>query len=503
MSVSRRGFLVGAAAALVGCSRKTDRLVSGDFVDDGGAVGHALRDGTSMSAPTRTERVPVVIVGGGIAGLSAAWRLEKQGFRDFVLLELEDEVGGNARWGENEITPFPWAAHYVPVPGPQAGLVRELFEDLGAFSEGLWDESMLVYAPHERLFRWGAWREGLVSSLADSPGERAEFRRFDELISGFREGGEFTVPSALGAPAGSPLDQISFRQWLIANGFNEPALLWHADYACRDDYGVLASATSAWAGIHYFAARPPDEPGPLAWPEGNGWVVRRLMERLGDYVRTGAPVHRVQPRRTDVSVVAGDTEYVCEGVVWAAPSFLAPYVVEGAPPVDISYSPWLTANLTLERPPRERGVEVAWDNVIYDSPALGYVVANHQTLATHRGRSVWTWYLAVADRPPEAARELLQRRSWGDWRDYILADLERCHPDIRECVSRIDVMRLGHAMVRPVPGFLSSPGRQALRSPEGPVVYANSDLSGLSLFEEAQYRGVTAADRVLARVGGG
>jgi hypothetical protein len=30
---------------------------------------------------------------------------------------------------------------------------------------------------------------------------------------------------------------------------------------------------------------------------------------------------------------------------------------------------------------------------------------------------------------------------------------------------------------------------------------ANSDLSGLSLFEEAQYRGVTAANLALARVG--
>jgi hypothetical protein len=33
------------------------------------------------------------------------------------------------------------------------------------------------------------------------------------------------------------------------------------------------------------------------------------------------------------------------------------------------------------------------------------------------------------------------------------------------------------------------------------VYYANSDLSGFSIFEEAQYRGVAAADRVLRDVG--
>jgi len=51
--------------------------------------------------------VPVAIVGGGIGGLSAAWWLEKRGCHDFVLLELEDRAGGNARWGENEVSAYP------------------------------------------------------------------------------------------------------------------------------------------------------------------------------------------------------------------------------------------------------------------------------------------------------------------------------------------------------------------------------------------------------------
>jgi hypothetical protein len=34
----------------------------------------------------------------------------------------------------------------------------------------------------------------------------------------------------------------------------------------------------------------------------------------------------------------------------------------------------------------------------------------------------------------------------------------------------------------------------------GNLLFANSDLSGFSIFEEAQYRGVKASDRVLRRV---
>jgi hypothetical protein len=53
-------------------------------------------------------------------------------------------------------------------------------------------------------------------------------------------------------------------------------------------------------------------------------------------------------------------------------------------------------------------------------------------------------------------------------------------------------MRFGHAMARPVPGFLtvSQPSLDGL-------FFANSDQSGYSIFEEAQYRGVRAADDAL------
>lgn len=500
MSLSRREFLAGlASVALVGCSRKTERPITGGFVDDGGARGHRLRDRAALPSPRRTVRVPVVIVGGGIAGLSAAWWLRRGGFRDFVVLELEEQAGGNSRWGENEVSAYPWAAHYVPLPGRKATLVRALFEELGVLRDGAWAETALAFSPEERIFRWGRWHEGFEGALAETAAERAEFGRFHERMAEMAATGEFTIPSALGVRP-SALDSLSIEAWLAREGFRTPALRWYVDYACRDDYGALARDTSAWAGVHYFASREEEE-GPLTWPEGNGWVVRRLLERLDGHVRTGAMVHRVERRGTGARVLAGDTEYLAEAVVWAAPSFVASRVVEGAPPVDFAYSPWLTANLTLDRPPDERGAEPAWDNVLHDSPSLGYVVANHQSLSTHRDRSVWTYYLPLSHLPPREGRTLLLRRSWAEWREAILADLERAHPDLRRCVSRLDVMRMGHAMVRPEPGFLSSPARERLRAAEGPVFYAHSDVSGLSLFEEAQHHGVRAAEGVLRRLG--
>ncbi|MBV8818603.1 MAG: hypothetical protein JO022_09625 [Acidobacteriaceae bacterium] len=299
----------------------------------------------------------------------------------------------------------------------------------------------------------------------------------------------------------SPLDQISMTEWMRQNRFDSPYLLWYVNYACRDDYGALAKNTSAWAGVHYFAAREPEDRGPLVWPEGNGWITRQLLAKLSRYVKTGSPVYRIARNGTKWHVLTPEVEFVAESVIFAAPTFLARYLIEGAPPASgFEYAPWLTANLTMERMPKEEeGAELAWDNVIYDSPALGYVDATHMSLASRKDRSVWTFYWSLAEYAPAQARQLLLNKDWGYWKDWILDDLTRAHPDIRECVSRIDIMRIGHAMVRPSPGFVFSEARRRWLASYNGIWFANSDLSGFSIFEEAQFRGVRAADAVLRR----
>ncbi|MDQ6678073.1 MAG: hypothetical protein M3Z09_12335 [Acidobacteriota bacterium] len=54
---------------------------------------------------------------------------------------------------------------------------------------------------------------------------------------------------------------------------------------------------------------------------------------------------------------------------------------------------------------------------------------------------------------------MLLIRNWAYSREAILQDLERAHPDIRRCVAPRDAG----------------------------IYFANSDLSGFSIFEEAQY----------------
>jgi glycine/D-amino acid oxidase-like deaminating enzyme len=504
LKVSRRKFLEAGSAALIGLSVKADRPIAGGFVNDSFQLGHKLRDHASFPPAKNIEKRAVVIVGGGIAGLSAAWQLHKRGFKDFVLLEMNEQAGGNSRWGENDITAYPWAAHYVPVPGPKATYVRELFEELGVLKNGLWDERSLCFAPQERLFLYGRWQEGIEPAVGLYEKDRDQFRRLEEQIHAFRASGAFTIPMELGLSQGNAdLDRITFSEWLREQGMDSRILNWYMNYCCRDDYGALASETSAWAGIHYFASREPEEKGPLTWPEGNGWIVRRLLERVGAFVRSGQMVHRIARKGNRLSVFSGDTEYRSEFVIFAAPTFLASHLVEGAAPIlDFEYSPWLTANLTVEHLPSNYGTDPTWDNVVMGSPSLGYVDAMHQTVRSYVKRTVWTFYWALAEGLPGANRQLLLEKDWSHWKEAILHDLERVHPDIRQCVSRIDVMRFGHAMARPVPGAIFSAERRKLVGLDGQLLFANSDLSGFSIFEEAQYRGVRAAEKVLHALSG-
>ncbi len=499
--LTRREFV---GLTLLGLTRKSGRVITGGFVHDSAALGHQIRDRVAFPAPRESRRAQVVIVGGGIAGLSAAWRLAKAGLSDLAVLEMEPEAGGNARSGETSATAYPWAAHYVPVPGPRATLVRELFAELGVLKpDGSWEETALCQAPQERLYLYGRWQEGLEPRTGPTSRDRDQFKRFDDRMNAFHASGEFTIPMGLGAPPASALDRQSMAAWLAAEGFDSPWLRWEVDYACRDDYGAMAAATSAWAGIHYFAARERDDPGPLTWPAGNGWITRRLLERVGRYVHTGQLAHRIARDGSRWRVLTPTTEWSAEAVIFAAPSFLASRIVEGAPATpDFEYSPWLTANLVLDRWPAEKSIPPAWDNVIFDSPGLGYVVATHQSLKTFIPETVWTYYWSLADAPPREARTWLLQQDWATLRDRVLADLSKAHPDLADCVTRIDVCRMGHAMIRPTPGFLASTARRDLRAASSGLYFAHSDLSGLSLFEEAQFRGVAAADLALKRLSG-
>jgi glycine/D-amino acid oxidase-like deaminating enzyme len=528
MKPSRRdalAVLLGAPFAAA-CRGRAEPLPAGIFAGGAESLGHSLRD-PLPPRPERFTRAPVVIVGGGVAGLAAAWRLARAGVSGVRVLELDSAPGGTAQSGASRLTPYPWGAHYIVAPMAHNRALVALLAEMNAL-DGQDDDGHPIVAeelrcrePEERLYYRGRWYEGLYLHAGASAQDRAELAAFEREVDGWvawRDGRgrrAFSLPMSLGSddPEVTGLDRMTIGEWLDRRKLHSPRLRWMVDYACRDDYGMRAAETSAWAALFYFAARrraPGADSQPVVtWPEGNGRLVGHLARAaaidLGVAVCDLAPVEggvEVLARRAGGELLA----LVADQVVFAGPQMVARHVVrpyrDHPPPhlAEFEYGPWMVANLHLAGRPGDQtpGFPLAWDNVIHDSPALGYVVATHQSGRDH-GDTVLTYYRPLCDGDPRQARRHLLSADREDWAEVVLADLGRAHRDLR--VRRLDVMRWGHGMIRPRPGFVWGGARQAAARPLGGIHFAHSDLSGVALFEEALDQGVRAAEEVLAARG--
>ena len=500
----------------IACTRSSRRpLPPGEIVGASDSVGHRLRTPQHI-VPSEWTSHDVVIVGAGVAGLGAAWRFKHADFKDVVVLELEQVAGGTSRSGKA----FPWGAHYVPVPLREDRALTRVLSEMGVLESTdppTAAEQFLVRDPEERVFYRGRWYEGLYLNAGASADDLRQLRELEAEIAkwvAFRDGRgrrAFAIPSALASDDAEvmALDRMSMGAWMDAHRWTSPRLRWLVDYACRDDYGARLADTSAWAGVFYFASRvatPGKESEPLiTWPEGNG----RLVAHLGKSARvdTGWLVTSVTPteRGVDVVAVSRDGRHArgihAGHVVFAAPQFIAAHVIPDYRDThDFVYGSWLVANLSLKDRPTSAGFPLAWDNVLYESPSLGYVVATHQSGIDY-GPTVLTYYYALCDHDPRLARERLLSLSREQWAEVVLSDLERAHPEIRTLTQRLDVMRWGHAMIRPHPGFINSEARRRASEPLRNIHFANADLSGVALFEEALYHGVRAAEEILEAAG--
>ena len=100
---------------------------------------HRIRDGAYESLPPNAvdtgEIYDVIVVGGGIAGLTAAYTVAKSGPRRCLVLENHAIFGGEARQNEFLVDGVrlvaPQASNQFAVPREGAGVAAELWDDLG------------------------------------------------------------------------------------------------------------------------------------------------------------------------------------------------------------------------------------------------------------------------------------------------------------------------------------------------------------------------------------
>lgn len=513
----------------------------------GMALGHELRDHPPTTRPEIELHCDTLILGSGAAALTAAWKLCKEGQRSITLIEGPEPNGNMAGAYDGELA-YPTGAHYLAQPSMESVHVRELLANLGILQSGadqpypVYDDLLQLHAPEERLWYQQRWHYDLL------PQQDADSTRFFQFIRelALKKGADgkrlFVIPVVQSSQDAQwlALDQLSFKDWLDQQGYHSTTLLWYLNYCCRDEYGLGLERISAWSGLHYFAARLPANgsedkdnegmEGYLVWPDGLAGLAKRMRAHIGlqataltTYQPGDIPqaisafATKVIERDTHVEVwvrqaaTAGSDRqercFIARQVICAMPLYIAAHVVQDMPRYGFNpqqhlptYASWLVSNFTLKRyPPEFDQQPLAWDNVVYNGQGLGYVVATHQWIRVAKPeRTVFTAYTTFDFAKPAAVRYWLRDASEQNLMPYALADLQQVYGSrFMQHVASVKLTLRGHAMASPVVNHLQNEGIKALQQHQSRLLFAHSDLSGYSVFEEAAWWGWRAAGVVL------
>lgn len=506
--------------------------IKGSLKGPNAKAGHILRDKLPLPSPSSTRKVKTLIIGSGISGLSAARWLKKNGHNDFELLELEEEVGGNSKFGKNAVSSYPLGAHYITLPNNSDKELMEFLEEANIITHyendlPFYNEFALCFDPEDRLLINGQWQEGLIPEFGIPEGDKKQIASFLQLTQKLKAAkgtdGKYAFDIPLANSSADPryriLDKISFKDYLKEKGFTSQYLLWYLEYCSKDDYGQKLHAVSAWAGLYYFAARKgvaanADSDTVLTWPEGNGRLMKELSSKVNDHIRSSSMTYGiVNDAKGNIAVSVFDLKsensytIVAEKVILASPQYvnhrlLQGFNRDGIDHADFNYAPWIIANITVKALPYNKGAGLCWDNVAYNTASVGYVNASQQSLKTSEDKKVLTYYLPLCDHDTRVSRLAAYARTYEQWLDIIIPEMEYMHPNITENIEQVELWVWGHGMISPAPGFIWGQSRQnALKPIDNKLFFAHTDLSGISIFEEAFHQGIRAAKEVLASYG--
>lgn len=519
------GSVLFFAPFLYNCNGSKKHSIQINTAGANSNVGHLLRT-NQFPEPNEHLKVGTLIVGGGVSGLSAARWLNKQNENNFLMLEMDEQVGGNSKGGKNKVSEYPYGAHYLPIPNTDNSDLIDFLEEHRIIThynnEGLphYDPYNVCFAPHERLHYKGTWHDDLPPKEGISELDKKELKRFSEAMQSYRikigkdNKRAFAIPleNSSSDEEFAALDNMSMNDYLKMNGYQSEFIYWYLDYCCKDDFGTPIKNTSAWAAIHYFASRNGNAANAsayelLTWPEGNYFLIKKLREALIPHIKTGQLVYHIEEKnnvvycktyevKTQKSVV-----YECQNLILATPQYVNKKLLPNTSEVnwnEFKYYPWLVANITIiNKQSLDGEAVVSWDNVIYQSKSLGYVNACHQTIEQHTSKTVLTYYYNFSENSPKHERETMYKRDEKYWKDFIIEDLKIAHPEIEANIESIELQQWGHGMISPSVGFRHSASRNLLEKGKGRIQFAHSDISGISIFEQAFYRGIVAAKRTL------
>ena len=497
MSHSRRDFIryVVTGSVAAGCPVDATLLAMPDSNKTGAPllhsehfeICHQVRDGHRFERPEATHKADVVIVGGGIAGLSAAYFLRG---KDWLLLEKEDHFGGNAYQEEFEGQPFATGSAYA---------YRGDYGDQLAAEIGL--KLLPVDNPDptivNKTFVADTWKAGL-DHLPHSAEVIASFKKFRDEMMKINLSGRM-----------AELDAQPFSKF--TGGYAPEVKQWWDGYG-PSNWGADTDNTSAYVGLDAVQGLiKGDDAQRVILPGGLGCITHKLVEILQPKYK-----ERMMGDATVVAVVQEKdglrVTYLREGklttiaakvALLCTPKHITSRIVMGllsdqkTAMQRYRYAPYPVVNVIFDKPVYNRGYDT-WcpGNTFTDFIVADWTVRN---LPGYKQKNnILSFYTAL---PENRRSTLLDEGSCKALAARVLADFQNLLPEFKADPVEVRLYRRGHPMFMSVPGQYTK-NRLIASRPMDRIFFGNADSGGPeSLTSEAirlSKAGAEWADLILA-----